>query len=261
MLLKLYTGKIDKSGYDYNFIKTNIYNLFVKLSKNRKELVSFYKEVFEYAIKLNNEDTIRANIVSKKVELDLELNKLSTINNENNKLIWENLDKNKKEAFEDKYKSQEIIINKKEEELLKLTEELKTLLFFFNLNYDFFIIYMEDIYLDLKKDFITFLKKVNNKDKLVFILLFFLSKNNNNVIIKDVILNYNLKKDQINIILDSINEENLFILLKEHSNKITKFDNIFRILIKSNKKEELLKLKDIKNKYINYIIQHIEKNY
>jgi len=258
MLLELYTGKIKNNTQDYTIAKTNTYNLFIKLNENKKNLINFYKSVFSFISSLPDIENVKDELNSLFDKVNLEKNNYGILINKKSSEAWNNLDENNKLKFEKNIIEIEEKILNIEKKIVLLQDDLHLYNSFLNLNFEYFILFFEDNFEELKENFIIFLKNNDKKiDKIIFIFLFFLTKNSSFSIIKYIIEYYSLTKEQITLILENTNKGNLFIILNKHIENISRYNNVYRILIKCSQ-EELNSIKN-RNQYIQYIFNHIKK--
>lgn len=260
MLEELYTNKINYKSANYRYVKKNIFNLFVKLDKNKKELKTFYSNVLEFIANLENVEDIKIQRVAQLSVVEKLIVEYNDFINKNEEALWEEL---KEEQRAKNIKFQEELEEKikfEEKKLEVLDERIKQIINFYNLNFEFFIFYMSENYDLLEGEINSKIKKFEQKDKIIFIFLFFLGQIQDERLTKILINNYNITKGHVSVILENAEIENVLLVLEKHPNKILKFNNIFSVLLLESNKNYLKRIEKIKNPYLTYILKHISSN-
>jgi len=257
MLKKIFTNEINHSMPEYFYTRSNTFNIFVKNKDNKKLMIDLYSSTFKYLLKLNTFEDILKTLKKEKQELKKEEKKYNDILSRNKNELVKQLDISIFEKYEKELLTQEENIFKLEGKILEEEEKLRVLNDYHSLNFDTFIYFLKNNYdKEVQTNFINMLKNISNQDKIMFNLVYYLVKYNLYKILKDIIIHYNLNKNEVSIIIESENLELILLLIEKHSNKIVKFDIIYNIFLFNREKVSKLKINST-NAYIKYIHSHI----
>jgi len=257
MLQKIFNNTIKHSDTEYFYIRSNIFNLFVKNKDNKKLMSEIYISTFEFFLKLPTFEDITQQLSNLKIDLKKEEDIYNNIADRNKKELVKQLDVSIFDKYKEEADKQDEKILKVTNDILEVENDLHILNDYHSLNFDTFIYFIKNNYTDKVKDkFIEMLKNIKNQDKLMFNIIYYLVKYNLTKILKDVIIYYNLNKNEVSSIIESENLDLILLLIERHSNKIVKFDIIYNVFLFNRKKISSLKINN-SNAYIKYIHSHI----